>query len=155
MRNLIFYIIGGFSIFLISSCTDRVQGYKTNWIFINETNHFIKYTSFTYDTIYTAYNLMPFDTVSKTEINEGGKEIELKNYVSILRPNAVVYDGLKCLFLDYSSHDFLTDSGPAGMNNYEFRVISKKRREYELIYRFTESDYDKAVLCNADTASNK
>ena len=150
MRNLICYLLGGFSIFCSVSCTDNVKGYSVDWIYINETDHFVSYRNIFSDTaqIYNEYNLGPHDTVIFREYNEGEKKLDRSNFVPFLRPDIVVFDMQFCWILDRSSLSFVTDEGPTGTENFEYKIINKKERDYVLIYRFTETDFKKAVLCS-------
>jgi len=137
------YLPIGISIFLFLciSCKKTDYQVKSKWIYINETSHNITYSP----DYWSKFNVNPHDTIIYFEEGDGSKEITENSFVSPLRPEIIIYDGIKCDSLKVGDKPYLGD-GPLGMSNYANKKLGE--RYYEFTYRFTEEMFNNAKNCH-------
>ncbi len=136
-----YLIIGTNIIFLLNSCSSGETEYivKANFIYINDTNHIIE--------ILPSKIINPNETLIITFEGEGGKNTTATSYVPPLESGSVIkYNSSKCYVIKPNGLGFGRGEGPAGIQNYKWKMISE--RFYEFTYHLTEEEYNKAENCN-------
>ncbi len=132
---------------LLYSCDEQTD-YKldVDVIYKNETNHFIQY--FTFNSEHNKKILL-FELKPKSEKKfelrgESGKEIDFENSKIILHN---IHKGSYQIFISYDDKCLMYNYGEGSTveSNYDIKKI--KTRYYELVYTFTDEEYNKAVLC--------
>lgn len=150
------YLIIGINFFFISlfmSCEEKTVEYKldTDIIFINETNHLIKYYEYLSDTNQKVllFELSP-NSEKKVEIRTSGG-VENQTINNCCQGILGDYQGDNSILIDYDSSNkciiYTNDQGSAtgNISAYESREIES--RYYEFIYRFSETEYEQAEDC--------
>lgn len=150
------YLIIGINLFFISlfiSCEEKTLEYKldTDIIFINETNHLIKYYEYFPNTNQKVllFELLP-NYEKKVEIRTSGG-IENQTINNCCRGILGDYQGDNSILIDYNNNKciiYANDQGSAtgNISAFESRLISE--RYYEFKYIFTEEEYNQAEDCN-------
>lgn len=125
---------------LLTSCTKTDYQVKSKWIYINKTSHTITYSP----DLWSNFNVNPHDTIVYWEKGNGLKEIIEKNFASPLKPEVLIFDGIKCDSLKEGDNPYLGE-GSLGMANYESKKLGE--RYYEFTYQFTEEMFNNAKNC--------
>ncbi|MDE0471352.1 MAG: hypothetical protein OXH57_05375 [Ekhidna sp.] len=123
---------------MISSCGgENVDCLVTStFVFLNRTNHII---------ITSEGVINPNSELSIRQEGLGPCSVKASNYVPpFLGETNIIFNNDKCLV--YQSEKVGRGEGPAGIDNYVSKRISKLH--YEFRYEFTDLDYEKAEDCN-------
>jgi hypothetical protein len=124
-------------IFVLNACGRKDYALITTWYVINETDSVISFAR----PSTLAPSIKPFDTLFYYSDSEGPKEPDPKRVGILSQQSDIVYYGVGlCDTQELSQYDI------NNINNYEIKVISKRKFEY--IYRFTPEMLANAKPCN-------